>query len=142
MGLRCLFLGQVVRVATCFSGGAIGGPLAFSTPRSFARSHSFLLLIFTNAWRSLPLAKASSVGDLLQARKEDPEVRSRPEDLAHRLRFGSGCAGEGAASQGSARGKELQSELQRRWGGLRKPPVRLPAQVVPRCRSCHHPAPA
>lgn len=48
--LRCLFLGHVVTVATCFSGGAIKGSLAFSTPCSFARSHSFLLLlVFINA---------------------------------------------------------------------------------------------
>ena len=43
-GLRCLRLGPVVMVATCFSGSAIKCPLAFSTPCSLAGSHPFLLL--------------------------------------------------------------------------------------------------
>lgn len=53
-GLSCLFLGPLVAVAMCFSGSAIKGPLAFSTPRSLARCYSFLLLTFISARCSLP----------------------------------------------------------------------------------------
>lgn len=56
-------------------------------------------------------------GDQLQARKEDPEVGSGPDDLAHRLRFGSSSAGEGAASQGKARVRNRRAHCRAKEAG-------------------------